>query len=97
MYLNDFAFHFDAGLWAFLQIEIPIGVIVPAPIRLDDQISTLIKEIGNWDAASLAGFPSGGIQDQDGLRAKLAANPSTCKADETGIHAHEPFDQHVFH
>jgi hypothetical protein len=45
-------------LWLFLQIEIPIGMIVFAPIGFHDQIFPFVKEICDWNTARQTRFSS---------------------------------------
>ena len=56
-----------------------------------------MEEVCDRDAARLTRFPSDGIQDQDGLCAKLRADPSAGGADEEGVDGHKDTNKEVFH
>jgi hypothetical protein len=96
-HLYHLPIHFNACLRMFLQIEVPIGVIVLSPIGLDDQILAFIIKICDRDQARLAGFPSDGVKQKDGLCAELRADPSARGADEQGVDRHEDADEEIFH
>src|SRR5215208_1700241 len=81
----------------FQQIQIPVRVVVFAPIGLDDQIFPFMKEISNRDHARLPRLPPNGFQEKNGLRTKLASNPSVRETDQEGIDVHKPFYENIFH
>jgi len=89
--------HFKGGLRLFLQIEVPIGMIVLSPVGFHDEIFPFVEEIRNRNTARQARFPSNRVQDQDGLRAELAADPPLADFDQESINPHEPFDKSIFH
>ena len=72
-------------------------MFVFSPIGLDDQIFSFIIEISNWNLAWLARFTSDGFQEENGLCAEFATDPSAADADEEGIDSHERFDEEIFH
>lgn len=56
-----------------------------------------MEEIRNRDTARLARFSSNCVQDQDGLFAEFAADPSACGADQEGVEFHKPLNKGAFH
>ena len=89
--------NFDAGLRVFPQVEVPVGVIVLSPVGLDDQILPFMIKICDRDGARPAGLPPDRVEQKDGLRAELRADPSTRGADEEGVDRHENADKEIFH
>lgn len=80
-----------------MQIQIPVGVFVLAPVGGDDQVDAIVEEIGDGNHARLSRLAAGGFEEQDGLFAEPASDPSAAEADEEGVDVHEPFDEGVVH
>jgi len=94
---DSFSFDFERGARLFLQIQIPIRILILSPIRGDDQILAFKIEIRNRDDALLSRFASGGMQKQNRLRAKIASNSSAAEVEEEGVDGHEPLDEEIVH
>ena len=50
---DRFTFYFEGSLRLTLQVEIPIGMVILAPVGFDNEIFAFVEEISDRDAASL--------------------------------------------
>lgn len=56
-----------------------------------------MKEKSDGNHARLSRLATDGFQEQDGLRAETAPDPSVTSADQESVDVHEPFDEGIFH
>jgi hypothetical protein len=68
-----------------------------APVRANEEVETIRKEICDGGNVGLTGFAADRVQQQDGLGAKTGAEATTAEPDGECVYCHEGFQKKCIH